>query len=112
MKLTEFITMMVQDNETQSQPKKQLYSDVIDCMRVVALQNDGAAEVDNKKTCDGAYQKIKKHAHDMKSESTGVFAAMDIVAKYLGLQFDKEKLMAPVTVTKPKRAVMSLEDFM
>ena len=112
MKLTEFITMMVQDNETQSQPKKQLYSDVVDCMRVVALQNDGSAEVDNKKTCEGAFAEIQKFARDNNSNCTGIFAAMDIVAKYLGLQFDKEKLMAPVLEPKPKRAVMSLEDFM
>ena len=112
MNITEFITMMAQDNETQSQPKKDLYHDVIDCMRVVALQNDADGEVNNSKTCEGAFSEIQKYAQSRKSNSTGIFAAMDIVAKYLGLRFDKEKLMAPVTELKPKRGVRNLEDFL
>ena len=112
MILTEFITMMVQDNETQSQPKKDLYNDVIDCMRVVALQNDADAEVDNSKTCEGAFSEIQNYAQSRKSNSTGIFAAMSIVAKYLGLKFDKERLMVPIEQAKAKQNVVNFEDFL
>ena len=110
MMLTEFISMMFQDNETQSATKKKLNNDVIDCMRVVALQNEPTAEVDNAKTCDGAFKEIESYARK-NGNCTGIFAAMEVVAKYLGLKFDKEIMMAPVAKIE-KSNVIDLSDFM
>lgn len=116
MKLVEFITMMVQDNETQSEPTKQLHNGIIGCLKIVALQNDPNTEIDAKKTLEDAYKHLCKKAQEKRTQCYDDTQAMPIFAEYFGLKFDIAKtpqLLSDEPVNpKPKKAVVDLSDFL
>lgn len=60
MRKDEFLKMMVEDVETQSEPKKSLYMDVIECMDIALSQSPDSFDVPPDKTVSGAFELIEK----------------------------------------------------
>lgn len=114
MKVDEFVEMWMQDNETESDKALKLINvSIIDCLRVAALQNkDVEIENTGEKTLKGAFKAIEQFARDNDANCTGIFDAINIVAEYVGLKFDKELLMLPVQPSRKKTSnKVKLEDF-
>lgn len=60
MKKADFIKMLQQDIETQSEPKKSLYAQVIDCTVIALLDESADFEVDGTITCESLLELIKE----------------------------------------------------
>ena len=108
MNKTEFIKMMVQDNETQSDKgKKALYADVIDCMEIALSQSPEAVEIDSAKNLKDAFAIIQKEGQSAPGRCCGPFRAAELLAEYLGVKYVRaSKKFAP------EAAIKNLEDFM
>lgn len=110
MKKQEFLEMMWQDNETESEPQKTLYADVIECMDISLSQTSDTFEVQSDKTVKGAYELIEKRGRENKKDSVGcvgLFEAAEILAKYLGTNYERpSKLFA----AKPSK--VNLDDLL
>ena len=88
MKKVDFITMLKQDNETLSEPKKSLYAQVIDCTVIALLDEPMDFEVDPKITCESLFALILERAKkkDARQGCVGPFEAADMIAEYLKAQ--------------------------
>lgn len=109
MKKDEFLRMMWQDNETEQEPKKTLYADVIECMDIALSQASDTHEVPSDRTAQGAYELIEKRGQEKRKEGAycvGPFEAAEVIAPYLGTTYTRpSKRFA----AKPK---VNLEDFL
>lgn len=107
MKKDEFLRMMWQDNETEQEPKKTLYADVIECMDIALSQASDTHEVPSDRTAKGAYELIEKRGREKKAQCVGPFEAAELIAPYLGTTYERpSKRFASA---KPK---VNLEDFL
>lgn len=110
MKRDEFLQMMRQDIETEKEPYKRIYADVIDCMDIALSQTPDTFEIPENKTVKGAFECIEKRAKERKSGNmacVGPFEAAEIIAEYLGTKYERaSKRFAP----KPT-ATVNLDDF-
>lgn len=105
----EFIKMMVEDNQTESEPKKSLYMDVIECMDLALSQSPADFDVPADKTLKGAFALIEKRGRERRKNGVacvGPFEAAEIIAEYLGTKFER----ASKRYAAPKKTV-KLEDF-
>ncbi len=109
MKKEEFIKMMCEDNETESEPMKSIYADVIECMDIALSQSPDTFEVPEDRTVKGAYELIEKRGKERRKNGTacvGPFEAAEIIAEYLGTKY----VRASRRFASPK-AKVNLEDF-
>lgn len=88
MKKADFITMLKQDNETQSESKKSLYAQVIDCTVIALLDEPMDFEVDPTITCESLFALILERAKkkDAGKGCVGPFEAADLIAEHLHAQ--------------------------
>ena len=86
MNKKEFLTMMVQDNETRTD-KKAIMAEVIDTMELALSQSPDSVQIDPSKTAEGAYALIE--AEGRKTRAVGPFRAAEIIAGYLGVKFER-----------------------
>lgn len=107
MRKDEFLKMMWQDNETEQEPKKTLYADVIECMDMALSQAPDTHEVPADRTAKGAYELIEKHGREKKAQCVGPFEAAEILAPYLGTTYARPSKR--FAAAKPK---VNLEDFL
>lgn len=99
MRKDEFLRMMVQDNETESDPnKKALYADVIECMDIALSQSPATFDIPSDKTLKGAFELIEKRGRELKKMGSvlmgaytcvGPFEAAEIIAEYLGAKYER-----------------------
>lgn len=92
MRKDEFLKMMVEDVETQSEPKKSLYMDVIECMDIALSQSPDSFDVSSDKTVSGAFELIEKRGKERQKNGTacvGPFEAVEIIAEYLGAKYER-----------------------
>lgn len=109
MRKDEFLKMMFEDNETESEPKKTLYADVLDCMDIALSQTARDYDVPEGKTLQGAFALIEKRAKEKQKSGTacvGPFEAAEIIAEYLGTKYER----ASRRFSAPKPTVR-IEDF-
>lgn len=111
MKKQEFLQMMLQDNETEQEPKKTLFADVIDCMDIALSQTPDTFEISADKTLQGAWALIEKRGNEKRSGNNtpcvGPFEAAEIIAEYLGTKYERASKRLAV---KPAVSV-NLDDF-
>lgn len=98
----DFLKMMSQDIETESEPKKSLYKDVIDCMDIALSQTPDSADIPSDKTVKGAFELIQKRGEERQKDGmacVGPFEAAEIIAEYLGVKYERaSKRYASTTV--------------
>lgn len=109
MKKDDFLQMMWQDNETESEPNKTLYADVIECMDIALSQSSDTYEVPENKTVKEAYALIEKRGKESKARCVGPFEAAEILAEYLGTKYVRPSRKLQTAVQKAK---INLEDFL
>lgn len=109
MNKNEFLKMMCQDIETEKEPQKTLYADVIDCMEIALSQVSDTFEVPADKTVKGAFEKIEEFAKKNRQGNVGcvgLYEAVEIIAKYLGVKYERvSKRFVPKSIT------LNLDDF-
>lgn len=88
MKKVEFIKMLQQDNETQTEPKKSLYAQVIDCTVIALLDETSDFEIDATVTADSLFKLIEKKARETKKNCVGPFEAAKLIAEHLKTEND------------------------
>ncbi len=92
MNKNEFLKMMFEDIATESEPKKSLYTDVIECMDIALSQTPITFDVPSDKTVKGAFELIEKTAKERQKNGTacvGPFEAAEILAEYLGTTYER-----------------------
>ncbi len=89
MRKDEFLRMMVQDNETVSDPQKSLYADVIECMDIALSQSPADTVIADDKTAEGAYKTVEEFARKNNRKSVGPFESTEIIAEYLGVKYER-----------------------
>ena len=103
----EFLKMMYEDIATESEPKKSLYMDVIECMDIALSQSPSSFDVPAEKTVNGAFELIEKRGKERQKNGVaciGPFEAAEIIAEYLGSKYERaSKRLAHSTV--------NIEDF-
>lgn len=108
MRKDEFLQMMWQDIETESEPQKSLYADVIECMDLALSQSPDTFEVASDKTVKDAFALIEKRAKERQKNGmacVGPFESAEILAEYLGTKYER----ASKRLAKKKK--VSLGDF-
>lgn len=108
MKKNDFLQMMWQDNETEQEPKKTLYADVIECMALALSQSPDSFEVPDGKTIKGAYELIEKRAKEKKTNCVGPFEAAEIIAADYGTTYERPSKQ----LTGQPKPKVNLDDFM
>lgn len=88
MKKIEFIKMLQQDNETQTEPKKSLHAEVIDCTIIALIDESSDFEIDAKITADDLFKLITEKARTTKAQCIGPFDAAKLIAEYLKTEND------------------------
>lgn len=109
MRKDEFLRMMVQDNETESDPnKKALYADTIECMDIALSQSPADTDIAADKTTEGAYKTVEAFARKNNRRSVGPFESAELIAQYLGVKYER----AAKKYAKPKPPTVNLDDLL
>lgn len=88
MNKIEFIKMLQQDNETQTEPKKSLHAQVIDCTIIALIDEAADFEIDATVTADSLFKLIEKQAKSTASHCVGPFQAAKLIAEHLKTKND------------------------
>lgn len=117
MKKADFINMLQQDIETQSEPKKSLYAQVIDCTVIALLDESADFEVDGTITCESLFGLIEKKAKETRKNCIGPFEAAKLIAEHLKTENDGVARLynmvmglAAGNVPTPRKCRISLDD--
>ncbi len=88
MNKIEFIKMLQQDNETQTEPKKSLHAQVIDCTIIALIDEAADFEIDATVTANNLFKLIEKQARSNASHCVGPFQAAKLIAEHLKTKND------------------------
>ncbi len=88
MNKIEFIKMLQQDNETQTEPKKSLHTQVIDCTIIALIDEAADFEIDATVTANSLFKLIEKQARSNASHCVGPFQAAKLIAEHLKTKND------------------------
>lgn len=117
MKKADFIKMLQQDIETQSEPKKSLYAQVIDCTVIALLDEAADFEVDGTITCEKLFGLIENEAKATRKNCVGPFEAAKLIAEHLKTENDGAARlynivmgMAAGNAPTPRKSRISLDD--
>lgn len=117
MKKVEFIKMLQQDNETQVEPKKSLYAQVIDCTVIALLDETSDFEIDATVTADSLFELIEKKARETKKNCVGPFEAVKLIAEHLKTEndgvarlYNMVSGMAAGNAPTPRKSRIALDD--
>lgn len=113
MKKTEYLLMLFQDNETETEPKKELHAAVLECTVEALSQVGDSFEVDGKIGLNELFVEIEKAAKSGKANCVSPFKASELIAKKLGAEYIRPiyKLKATFGGASETPAV-NLEDFL
>lgn len=117
MKKAEFIKMLQQDNETQTEPKKSLYAQVVDCTVIALLDEAADFEIDGGVTCEKLFGLIESQARSTKKNCVGPFEAAKLIAEYLKTENDGAARLYNIVMgitsgnaPTPRKSRISLDD--
>ncbi len=117
MKKAEFIKMLKQDIETQSEPKKSLFAQVIDCTVIALLDEAADFEVDSSVTCESLFKLIEDKAKATRKNCVGPFEAARLIAGHLKTENDGVARlyntvlgMSEGNAPTPRKSRISLDD--
>jgi len=88
MNKIEFIKMLQQDNETQTEPKKSLHAQVIDCTTIALIDEAADFEIDATVTADSLFKLIEQKARSSSAHCVGPFQAAKLIAEHLKTKND------------------------
>ena len=88
MNKIEFIKMLQQDNETQTEPKKSLHAQVIDCTTIALIDEAADFEIDATVTADSLFKLIEQKARSSSAHCVGPFQAAQLIAEHLKTKND------------------------
>lgn len=131
MKKTDYLLMLFQDNETESEPKKELHAAVLECTVEALSQTSDDFEIDGKIGLEELFEEIQKNGADNKidtpkifeqiqkqqikvlSQCVSPFLASELIAKKLGVEYVRpiDRLKATFCSEKEPQSV-NLEDFL
>lgn len=116
MRKIEYLVMLIQDNETESEPKKELHEAVIECTVEALSQTPDDKEVEQF-TLEELFKLIEASAKDNKSNCVSPFKAAELIAEKFGCKYERpiNKLKAKICAgaldgSRPPKH--SLEDFL
>lgn len=96
MKKNEYIKMLFQDNETETEPKKELHEAVLECTVEALSQTADDFEVDGKIGLEELYKEIQRAGQSSKAQCVSPFRASELIAAKLGVSYTRpaDKLRA------------------
>lgn len=111
MKKNEYLIMLFQDNETETEPKKELHEAVLECT-VEALSQTNDVEIDSSIGLPELFAVITEAGKSSKAQCVSPFRAAELIAAKLGVRYtrpiDRMRAQFGQPVAKPKKR---LEDF-
>ena len=118
MKKADFIKMLLQDNETELEPKKTTYAQVIDCTVIALIDEAPDFEIDSTVTCESLFKLIKHKAFENQgAPCVGPFEAAKLIAEHLNTENDGVSRlynmvmgMAAGNAPTPRKSRISLDD--
>lgn len=113
MKKNDYLLMLFQDNETETEPKKELHAAVLECTVEALSQTSDNFEVDGKIGLTELFAEIEKQAKSGKANCVSPFHASELIAKKLGVEYVRpiDRLKATFCSEKEPQSV-NLEDFL
>lgn len=87
MKKTEYLLMLFQDNETETEPKKELHAAVLECTVEALSQVGDSFEVDGKIGLNELFAEIERTAKSGKANCVSPFHASELIAAKLGVTY-------------------------
>ncbi len=115
MKKNEYLMMLCQDNDTETEPKKELHEAVLECTVEALSQAGDDFEVDSKIGLSELYQVIEAAGKQSKAQCVSPFRAAELIAQKLGATYKRpiDRVKALIGESRrPSSAGISLEDFM
>lgn len=111
MKKNDYLAMLIQDNETETEPKKELYNAVIECTIEALSQSSDNTEIDQSIGLKELYGEIEAAGKASKAYCVSPFAASELIAAKLGVQYTRPivKLKAQLCASATRRKI-SLDD--
>ena len=112
MKRDEYLKMLYQDNETEKEPKKELYTAVLECTVEALSQTPDCTEVDQSVGLDALYKIIEEAGRA--SRVVSPFRAAELIAKKLGVEYKRpiERFAHLFRSVGQQQAVYRLEDLL
>lgn len=113
MKKNDYLLMLFQDNETESEPKKELHAAVLECTVEALSQTSDDFEIDGKIGLTELFAEIEKSAKSGKPNCVSPFRASELIAKKLGVEYVRpiDRLKATFCGTSEPQK-LNLEDFL
>lgn len=114
MKKNEYLMMLFQDNETETEPKKELHEAVLECAVEALSQTDDNFEIDGKIGLSELYAEIQKEGKNSKAYCVSPFHASELIAAKLGTTYSRpiNKLRAQFGSTAARPAPkVNFDDF-
>lgn len=90
MTKSKYIEMLIQDNETEKEPTKILYADVIDCADIALSQTPETFEIDASIGLKDLYAEIESAGKKSAAHCVGPFEAAELIAKKLGTTYTRK----------------------
>ena len=114
MKKNEYLMMLCQDNETETEPLKELHEAVFECTVEALSQMGEDFEVDSKIGLPELYKVIEAAGKGTKAQCVSPFRAAELIAEKLGANYkrplDRVKALIGGSRSKPSAGI-DLEDF-
>lgn len=114
MKKNEYLLMLFQDNETETEPKKELHEAVLECTVEALSQTDDNVEIDSKIGLPELFIEIQNTGKATKAQCVSPFKAAELIAAKLGVKYTRpiNKLRARFGASSEKTTPkLNLEDF-
>lgn len=113
MKKNEYLMMLFQDNETETEPKKELHTAVLECTVEALSQSADDFEVDSKIGLPELFAEIEKAAKAGKANCVSPFHASELIAAKLSATYVRpiDKLRATFGGLS-ETSKLNLEDFL
>lgn len=89
MKKNEYLMMLFQDNETETQPKKELHEAVLECTVEALSQTDDNFDIDGKIGLAELFVEIKNESNKSKASCVSPFRASELIAAKLGTAYSR-----------------------
>lgn len=117
MKKIDYLKMLIQDNETEKQPTKELHEAVIECTIEALSQSGDDTEVDQSVGLGELFQIIEDAGKNSSARCVSPFAAAELIAQRLGVEYKrpfdilKARFCAAETPkAAPRRSRIDLDD--
>lgn len=117
MNKLDYLKMLIQDNETEKQPTKELHEAVIECTIEALSQSVDFVELDQSVGLKDLYTLIEMAGRKSAAKCVSPFAAAELIAKRLGVEYKRpieilkaKFCAAEMQKSSPRRSRIDLDD--